>query len=188
MSLVGFAALFLTVGGLFIEWLHSRPPGYLQAGFTRVRERKLFVGERLEFNLSLINPGGKPVDGVFAYTDVVFFKPDFPGEQVTRSVQTQLRAMALKHMQDATNAGSSGVRVDKGEVLWETHAVPNLGTPGFTSEQVRDIRAGTLVIVVYTWARWRDEPKDYEQCGALQAPTSDVVNTGNAVWRLCEGD
>ena len=105
---VGFAVtcagLIVGILGLIITWVNSLPPGYIEAGTIHVEDRALVQGGRLEFDVSIINPGGRPVENLFSFTDVVFYTPEFPGQVVTKSVQSQLRAMALKKMQDAINA------------------------------------------------------------------------------------
>jgi hypothetical protein len=174
--------ILVGIAGLFVGYLTSRPPGYLDLGYIHFNNKNLAAGDRLSVDVCVKNAGGKSVEGAYRYYTLIL-KPIVTGtdrDALGTQMYKDFYKEALKNQTELINQGYHGFSLGKGHGAINTLLAPQASAPPLNQDQVDAIMNGTFAIYVFIWARWQDEPQDFRFCSwqIPYTPTSKDLSAG----------
>jgi hypothetical protein len=157
------------------------PKGFVQFGDAWFYTKEISANAPLAINLSMMNKGNTPVDDLYPYFAATV-APTGPDPDATdRKTHADFLKGALTYQEQLINDGKAGRPLGKGESFWSTLTFPSLN-----DDQAQGVLSGQVRLYVYAWARWRDAPRDLDNCIWLQPPpTPDVSDFKKLIWHLC---
>lgn len=159
--------------------------GFMQVSDTKFLTKELAPGVPITINVAVKNAGAAPVEDVYTSFSASLVPVGPNPDNTDQETHVLLLKAAHKGQQQIVNDGRKGSTVGVGHGVWTTLELPQPGSPPLTNQQITEIMQGKTRLYVYVWARWRDEPHDYELCRWLEPPLTTKISNDALIWHLC---
>jgi hypothetical protein len=160
--------------------IKTGPPGFMHiSGNPFFVDGKLVANVPTRINLGVTAGGSSPIYNVQTLFSTMLSPTGDNQGELDRAAYLNFENALQKQLQQWEKSGDTGTTATPGYTVWST----TVGT--FTQDQVDGILNGRVRLYTFSWARWKDAPKDFEDCVWLQRPESADLSKP-LIWHICE--